>query len=59
MVNRRDFLDEIVDERSKQNPQFPDRVQAALEARAAQRKRMQPDGTDSQPRPTSARSTSD
>jgi hypothetical protein len=39
MANRPDFLDEIVDERSKANPQFPDLVQAALEARAARRKR--------------------
>ena len=39
MASRLDFLDEIVDERSKQNPQFPDHVRAALEARAARRKR--------------------
>jgi hypothetical protein len=38
MANRPDFLDEIVDERSTANPQFPDLVQAALEARAARRK---------------------
>jgi len=34
-VDRRDFLDEIVDERRKRNSEFPDLVQAALERRAA------------------------
>jgi hypothetical protein len=35
VAKRRDFLDEIVDERSKQNPEFLDLAQAALERRAA------------------------
>jgi hypothetical protein len=34
-ADRRDFLDEIVDERRERNPEFPDLVQAALERRAA------------------------
>jgi hypothetical protein len=38
MARHRDFLDEIVDERSKRNRQFPDLVQAALERRVARRK---------------------
>jgi hypothetical protein len=59
MASRPDFLDEIVDERSKQNPQFPDHVRAALEARAARRKRAVA-AQDRQPtRRTSARSPSD
>jgi hypothetical protein len=59
MANRGDFLDEIVDERSKQNPQFPDRVQAALEARRARRRRAVA-ARDRQPtRRTSARSATD
>jgi hypothetical protein len=32
-ADRRDFLDEIVDERRERNPEFPDLVQAALEGR--------------------------
>jgi hypothetical protein len=37
MANRPDFLDEIVDERSKANPQFPDsfRLRSTLERRGA------------------------
>jgi hypothetical protein len=35
MAKRADFLEEIVDERSKHNPEFPDLVRAALERRAA------------------------
>jgi hypothetical protein len=35
MANRPDFLDETFDERSNQNPEFPDLVRAALERRAA------------------------
>ena len=33
MANRRDFLDEIIDERSERNPEFPDLVDAALRRR--------------------------
>lgn len=33
LTERRDFLDEIVDERRERNPEFPDLVQAALERR--------------------------
>src|SRR6266508_5964864 len=33
MASRRDFLDEIVDERTERNPEFPDLVQAALRRR--------------------------
>jgi hypothetical protein len=33
-ADRRDFLDEIIDERRERNPEFPDLVQAALERRA-------------------------
>jgi ribosome-binding protein aMBF1 (putative translation factor) len=33
MAKRRDFLDEIVDERNKRNPEFPDLVEAALRRR--------------------------
>ena len=33
MANRRDFLDEIVDERSTRNPEFPGLVEAALRRR--------------------------
>ena len=33
MANRRDFLDEIVDERSTRNPEFPELVEAALRRR--------------------------
>jgi ribosome-binding protein aMBF1 (putative translation factor) len=33
MANRRDFLDEIIDERSERNPEFPDLVEAALRRR--------------------------
>ena len=33
MAKRRDFLDEIVDERNKRNPVFPDLVEAALRRR--------------------------
>lgn len=29
-ADRRDFLDEIIDERRKRNPGFPDLVEAAL-----------------------------
>jgi ribosome-binding protein aMBF1 (putative translation factor) len=33
MAKRRDFLDEIVDERNRRNPEFPDLVEAALRRR--------------------------
>ena len=33
MADRRDFLEEIVDERSERNPEFPDLVEAALRRR--------------------------
>jgi ribosome-binding protein aMBF1 (putative translation factor) len=33
MANRRDFLDEIIDERGERNPEFPDLVDAALRRR--------------------------
>jgi ribosome-binding protein aMBF1 (putative translation factor) len=33
MANRRDFLEEIIDERSERNPEFPDLVEAALRRR--------------------------
>ena len=33
MAKRRDFLDEIVDERNKRNPEFPDLVEAVLRRR--------------------------
>ena len=33
MANRRDFLDEIIDERSERNAEFPDLVEAALRRR--------------------------
>ena len=33
MAKRRDFPDEIVDERNKRNPEFPDLVEAALRRR--------------------------
>ena len=33
MAKRRDFLDEIVDERNKRNREFPDLVEAALRRR--------------------------
>ena len=33
MAKRRDFLDEIVDEHNKRNPEFPDLVEAALRRR--------------------------
>jgi ribosome-binding protein aMBF1 (putative translation factor) len=33
MANRPDFLDEIIDERSERNPEFPDLVEAALRRR--------------------------
>src|SRR5919204_6898264 len=33
MTSRNDFIDEIVDERSQQNPEFPDLVEAALRRR--------------------------
>ena len=33
MANRQDFLDEIVDERSERNPEFPELVEAALRRR--------------------------
>jgi transcriptional regulator with XRE-family HTH domain len=33
MANRPDFLDEIVDERSERNPEFPDLVEAAVRRR--------------------------
>jgi len=33
MANRRDFLDEIIDERSERSPEFPDLVEAALRRR--------------------------
>jgi hypothetical protein len=55
MANRPDFLNEIVDERSKANPQFPDLVQAALEARAARRNSQTRQAAS---RRTSARSAS-
>jgi hypothetical protein len=35
MAGRLDFVDEILDDRSKRNPDFPGLVQAALERRAA------------------------
>ena len=33
MANRRDFLDEIIDERSARNAEFPELVEAALRRR--------------------------
>ena len=33
MTSGNDFIDEIVDERSQQNPEFPDLVEAALRRR--------------------------
>jgi ribosome-binding protein aMBF1 (putative translation factor) len=33
MPRRKDFLDEIIDARSEQNPEFPDLVEAALRRR--------------------------
>jgi ribosome-binding protein aMBF1 (putative translation factor) len=33
MANQREFLDEIIDERSERNPEFPDLVEAALRRR--------------------------
>jgi ribosome-binding protein aMBF1 (putative translation factor) len=33
MANRPDFIDEIVDERTERNPEFPDLVEAALRRR--------------------------
>jgi hypothetical protein len=39
LADPRDFLDEIVDERSERNAEFPVLVQAALERRAALRER--------------------
>jgi ribosome-binding protein aMBF1 (putative translation factor) len=33
MANRPDFIDEIVDERSERNPEFPNLVEAALRRR--------------------------
>ena len=33
MANRRDFLDEIIDERSERNAEFPQLVEAALRRR--------------------------
>lgn len=33
MAKRQDFLDELVDERSARNPEFPDLVEAALRRR--------------------------
>ena len=33
MANRKDFLDEIVDDRSTRNPEFPELVEAALRRR--------------------------
>lgn len=44
VAGQRDFLDEIVDERSKQNPEFLELVQGALEHRVANRGR---DSSDS------------
>jgi len=46
MAKRRDFLDEIIDERSERNAEFPDLVEAALRRRqllrelAARRERL-------------------
>jgi ribosome-binding protein aMBF1 (putative translation factor) len=46
MARRRDFLDEIVNERSERNPEFPELVEAALRRRqllhdlAARRERL-------------------
>ena len=37
MVRRRDFLEELIDERTKKNPQFPELVQSALERRQLMR----------------------
>jgi hypothetical protein len=34
-ADRRDFLDEILDERRERNPEFADLVRAALERRAS------------------------
>jgi hypothetical protein len=39
VAGRQDFLDEIVDEPSKRNPEFLDLVQGALERRVADRER--------------------
>lgn len=33
MVRKKDFLDEIIEERTKANPRFPELVEAALERR--------------------------
>ena len=33
MANRKDFLDELVSERTKRNPEFPELVEAALRRR--------------------------
>ena len=46
MAGRQDFLDEIVDERSERNPEFPELLEAALRRRqllhdlAARRERL-------------------
>ena len=37
VADRRDFLDEIVDERSKRNPEFLELVQVALKGRELRR----------------------
>jgi ribosome-binding protein aMBF1 (putative translation factor) len=37
MARRKDFLDEIVDERSARNPEFPELVEAALRRRQLMR----------------------
>lgn len=49
-ADSRDFLDEIIDERSKQNPEFPDLVGSALERRA-----VRPEGGVAAPRPAADR----
>jgi hypothetical protein len=61
-AHSRDFLDEVIDERSKENPEFPDLVGAALERRA-----VRPEGggggsrteADCRARDASARSVTD
>jgi hypothetical protein len=55
-ADRRDFLDEIIDERRTRNPEFPDLVQAALECRVARRERA---AAAEDRRPTSPKSASE
>lgn len=56
VAGQRDFLDNIVDERSKQNPEFLELVQCALEHRVADRGR---DSSDSGTRLFSGNAASD